>query len=101
VQLQLRTLSQSASNLDLKLAAITSDNLTSDTVDAREAKLTALKNEYTALRTQLESLKASVAGNPAFVTKVDVTIAGVDTALAVIETDFTNIRQFKAALQSI
>jgi len=98
--LALKTLSQTIAVVESKVNNIFSETLDSDTVDAREARITALKSEATALLDSLRSLKTT-STSPTFITKVDQAIVNVELLIELIDKDITNIQRFKADLQSI
>jgi hypothetical protein len=98
--LALKTLSQNIAIVESKANNIFSETLTSDTVDAREARITALKSEATALLTSLRSLKTT-STSLAFLGKIDLAIVNVELLIELLDKDITNIQRFKADLQSI
>jgi hypothetical protein len=98
--LALKTISQNIAITESKANNIFSEDLKSDTVDSREARITALKNEATAALTSLQALR-STSTSPAFLTKIDLVIVNVELLIELLDKDLTNIQRFKAGLQSI
>lgn len=98
--LALKTLSQDIAIVESKANNIFSETLTSDTVDAREARINVLKSEATTLLASLRSLKTT-STSPTFITKVDQAIVNIELLIELLEKDITNIQRFKADLQSI
>jgi hypothetical protein len=98
--LALKTISQNVAIVESKSNNIFSEDLTSDTVDSREARITALKSEATAALASLQALK-STSTSPAFLTKIDLVIVNVELLIELLDKDITNIQRFKADLQSI
>ena len=98
--LALKTISQSIAIVESKANNIFSEDLTSNTVDSREARITALKSEATAALAALQGLK-STSTSPAFLTKIDLAIVNVELLIELLDKDITNIQRFKADLQSI
>lgn len=98
--LALKIISQNIAIVESKANNIFSEDLTSDTVDSREARITALKSEATTALTSLQGLK-STSTSPAFLTKIDLVIVNVELLIELLDKDITNIQRFKADLQSI
>jgi hypothetical protein len=98
--LALKIISQNIAIVESKANNIFSEDLTSDTVDSREARITALKSEATTALTSLQGLK-STSTSPAFLTKIDLAIVNVELLIELLDKDITNIQRFKADLQSI
>jgi len=98
--LALKSISQSIAIVESKANNIFSETLTSDTVDAREARINALKSEATTLLDALRALKTT-STSPTFITKVDQAIVNAELLIELLEKDLTNIQRFKADLQSI
>lgn len=98
--LALKTISQDIAMVESKANTIFSETLTSDTVDAREARINALKSEATALLSSLSSLKTT-STSPAFLAKADQAIVNAELLIELLIKDITNIQRFKADLQSI
>lgn len=98
--LELKTLSQNIAIIESKANNIFSEDLTSDTVDSREARITALKSEASAALTNLQVLQATNT-SPAFLTKIDLAIVNAKLLIELLDKDITNIQRFKADLQSI
>ena len=99
-ELALKTLSQDIAIVETKANNIFNEDLTSNNVDAREAKITALKSEATTALANLRALKET-STSPTFLTKVDRAIVNVELLIELLDKDLTNIQRFKAALQSI
>jgi len=98
--LALKTISQNIAIVESKANNIFSETLTSDTVDAREARITALKSEATTLLASLRSLKTT-STSLTFLGKIDLAIVNVELLIELLDKDITNIQRFKADLQSI
>jgi len=98
--LALKTISQNIAIVESKANNIFSETLTSDTVDAREARITALKSEATTLLASLLSLKTT-STSLTFLGKIDLAIVNVELLIELLDKDITNIQRFKADLQSI
>jgi hypothetical protein len=69
-------------------------------VDSREARITALKSEATAVLASLKGLE-STSTSPAFLEKINLAIVNIELLIELLDKDITNIRRFKADLQSI
>lgn len=98
--LALKNLSQDIAIVESKANNIFSETLEVDTVDAREARINALKSEATTLLASLRALKTT-STSPTFITKVEQAIVNAELLIELLLKDITNIQRFKANLQSI
>ena len=74
----------------------------SNSVDAREARITALKSEVTPIIDSLASLAISTATpSKTLNTRVELAIANAQALIELLDNEIENIRRFNAALQSI
>jgi hypothetical protein len=74
----------------------------SDNVDAREARITALKSEVTPIIDSLASLAISTATtSKTLTTRVELAIANAQALIELLDNEIENIRRFNASLQSI
>jgi hypothetical protein len=98
--LALKNLSQTIAVVESKSNNIFGETLTAQTVDAREARVNALKTEATTLLAGLRALKVT-STSPTFITKIEQAIINAELLIEVLLKDITNIQRFKADLQSI
>jgi hypothetical protein len=98
--LALKNLSQDIAIVESKANNIFSETLAVNTVDAREARINALKTEATTLLASLRALKTT-STSPTFITKVEQAIVNAELLIELLLKDLTNIQRFKAGLQSI
>jgi hypothetical protein len=99
---ELKTLYMQLSDVENKANAIIAEPLLSDTVDAREARITALKSEVTPIIDSLASVAISVATtSKTLTTKAELAIANAQALIELLDNEIENIRRFNAALQSI
>lgn len=98
--LALKTLSQDIAIVESKANNIFSETLEVNTVDAREARINALKSEATTLLASLRALKTT-STSAGFLTKVEQAIVNIELLIELLLKDITNIQRFKANLQSI
>jgi hypothetical protein len=98
--LALKNLSQTIAVAESRANDIFGETLTVQTVDAREARINALKSEATTLLAGLRALKTTSTSST-FITKVEQAIINAELLIEVLLKDITNIQRFKADLQSI
>jgi hypothetical protein len=98
--LALKNLGQTIAVAESKANNIFGETLTAETVDAREARINALKSEATTLLASLRALKTT-STSPTFITKIEQAIINAELLIEVLLKDITNIQRFKADLQSI
>jgi hypothetical protein len=99
---ELKTLYMQLSDVENKANAIIAEPLLSDTVDAREARITALKSEVAPIIDSLASVAISVAStSKTLTTKAELAIANAQALIELLDNEIENIRRFNAALQSI
>jgi len=102
VEQELKTLNKQLSDVEAKANAIIAEPMLSDTVDAREARITALKSEVTPIIDSLTSIAISVATtSKTLTTKAELAIANAQALIEFLDNEIENIRRFNAALQSI
>jgi uncharacterized protein YoxC len=102
VEQELKTLNKQLSDVEAKANAIIAEPMLSDTVDAREARITALKSEITPIIDSLTSIAVSVATtSKTLTTKAELAIANAQALIEFLDNEIENIRRFNAALQSI
>ena len=102
VEQELKTLNKQLSDVEAKANAIIAEPVLSDTVDAREARITALKSEVTPIIDSLASVAISVATtSKTLTTKAELAIANAQALIEFLDNEIENIRRFNAALQSI
>ena len=99
-ELALKNLSQANAIIESKANNIFNEDLTSANVDAREARISALKSEATTALASLEALKAT-SSSPTFQNKVDLAIVNIKLLIELLDKDIKNIQRFRASLQSI
>ena len=74
----------------------------SDNVDAREARITALKSEVTPIIDSLASVVISVATtSKPLATAAELAIGNAQSLIELLDNELENIRRFNADLQSI
>ena len=99
---EIKDIGKQLSTIGNKDLAIISEPLTSDNVDAKEARITALKAEVSPIVDKLDSLAASVAdSNKTLATKARSAIGNAQGLIELLDSELENIRRFKAATQSI
>jgi hypothetical protein len=99
---ELKTLYMQLSDVENKANAIIAEPLLSDTVDAREARITALKSEVAPIIDSLASVAISVAStSKTLTTKAELAIGNAQALIELLDNEIENIRRFNAALQSI
>ena len=99
---ELKTLTKQLSNVEDKANAIIAEPILSNSVDAREARITALKSEVTPIIDSLASLAISTATpSKTLNTRVELAIANAQALIELLDNEIENIRRFNAALQSI
>jgi hypothetical protein len=99
---ELKTLNAQLAKIQDKANAVIAESLQSDNVDAREARITALKSEVTPIIDSLASVVISVATtSKTLATRAESAIADARALLELLDNDIENIRRFNAALQSI
>jgi len=99
---EIKDIGKQLSTIGNKDLAIISEPLTSDNVDAREARITALKSEVSPIVDKLDSLATSVAdSNKTLATKARLAIGNAQGLIELLDSELENIRRFKAATQSI
>lgn len=98
--LALKNLGQSISLAESKANNIFQETLTAQSVDAREARINALKSEATTLLASLRALKTT-STSPTFITKIEQAIINAELLIELLLKDITNIQRYKADLQSI
>jgi uncharacterized protein YoxC len=102
VEQELKTLNKQLSDVENKANAIISEPMLSDTIDAREARITALKAEVTPIIDSLASVAISVATtSKTLTTKAESAIGNAQALIELLDSELENIRRFRAALQSI
>jgi hypothetical protein len=102
VEQELKTLNKQLSDVEAKANTIIAEPMLSDTVDAREARITALKSEVTPIIDSLASVAISVATtSKTLTTKAELAIANAQALIEFLDNEIENIRRFNAALQSI
>lgn len=99
---ELKTLNKQLSDVENKANAIIAEPILSANVDAREARITALKSEVTPIIDSLSTLAISTASSSkALTTKVESAIANAQALIELLDNEIENIRRFNASLQSI
>lgn len=99
---ELKAIGKQLSAIGNKDLAIISEPLLPDNVDAKEARITALKAEVMPIIDRLDPLVLSVAdSNKTLATKARLAIANAQSLIELLDNELENIRRFKAALQSI
>jgi len=99
---ELKTLYMQLSDVEAKANAIIAEPMLSDNVDAREARITALKSEVTPIIDSLASVAISVATtSKTLATKAELAIGNAQALIELLDNEIENIRRFNAALQSI
>jgi len=99
---ELKTLYMQLSDIETKANAIIAEPMLSDNVDAREARITALKSEVTPVIDSLASVVISVATtSKTLATKAELAIGNAQALIELLDNEIENIRRFNAALQSI
>lgn len=99
---ELKAIGKQLSTIGSKDLAIISEPLLSDNVDAKEARITALKAEITPIIDKLDSLVLSVAdSNKALATKARLAIGNAQSLIELLDNELENIRRFRATQQSI
>ena len=99
---ELKAIGKQLSTIGNKDLAIISEPLLSNNVDAKEARINALKAEVTPLIDKLDSLAISVAdSNKALATKARLAIGNAQSLIELLDNEIENIRRFRAAEQSI
>ena len=102
VEQELKTLNKQLSDVENKANAIISEPMLSDTIDAREARITALKAEVTPIIDSLASVAISVTTtSKTLTTKAESAIGNAQALIELLDSELENIRRFRAALQSI
>lgn len=99
---ELKAIGKQLSTIGSKDLAIISEPLLSDNVDAKEARITALKAEVTPIIDKLDSLALSVAdSNKTLSTKARLAIGNAQSLIELLDNELENIRRFRATQQSI
>ena len=99
---ELKEIGKQLSTIGNKDLTIISEPLTSNNIDAREARITALKAEVTPIIDKLDALATSVAAsNKTLATKARLALGNAQALIELLDNDLENIRRFRAALQSI
>ena len=99
---ELKTLYMQLSDVEEKANTIIAEPMLSDNVDAREARITALKSEVTPIIDSLASVVVSVATtSKTLATKAELAIGNAQALIELLDNELENIRRFNAALQSI
>ncbi len=99
---ELKTLYMQLSDVEEKANTIMAEPMLSDNVDAREARITALKSEVTPIIDSLASVVISVATtSKPLATAAELAIGNAQALIELLDNELENIRRFNAALQSI
>lgn len=99
---ELKAIGKQLSTIGNKDLAIISEPLLSNNVDAKEARITALKAEVTPIIDQLDALVLSVAdSNKTLATKARSAIGNAQSLIELLDNELENIRRFRATQQSI
>ena len=99
---ELKTLNKQLSDVETKANAIISEPMLSSNVDAREARITALKSEVTPIIDSLTTVALSTAStSKTLTTRAELAIANATALIELLDNEIENIRRFNASLQSI
>lgn len=99
---ELKTLNKQLSDVEAKANAIISEPMLSSNVDAREARITALKSEVTPIIDSLTTVALSTAStSKTLTTRAELAIANATALIELLDNEIENIRRFNASLQSI
>lgn len=102
VEQELKEIGKQLSTIGAKDVAIISEPLSSNNVDAKEARINALKSELTPIIDKLDSLALSVASsNKSLATKALKTLSIAKSLVESLDLELDFIRQYRASQQSL